>query len=63
MQHRAIAGAWPGTLTEARARVLAALALDDRGALSVDDLRLLARTANQAARDAWRAVAVPDEEI
>jgi hypothetical protein len=42
--------------------VLAALARCDHGAVSVEDLRALARAANRAARDAWRAVAVPDEE-
>jgi hypothetical protein len=61
-QRRAVVGAWPGTLTEARGHVLAALAVDDQGAVSLEILRALARTANRAARDAWRAVAVPDEE-
>ncbi len=61
-QRRAIAGAWPGTLTEARAHVLAALAHDDHREVSLEELRALARTANHAARDAWRAIAVPDEE-
>jgi hypothetical protein len=63
VQRRPIAGAWPGTLTEARARLLAALAHQDLAALSVDELRELARTANHAARDAWRAMAVRDEEL
>jgi hypothetical protein len=50
-------------LTEARARVLAALAPYDHSAVSIEDLRGLARAANKAARDAWRAIAVPDEEV
>ena len=61
-QKRPIVGAWPGTLTEARGRVLAALATGDHGAISLEMLSALARTANRAARDAWRSVAVPDEE-
>jgi hypothetical protein len=56
-------GAWPGTLTEARGHVLAALALDDHGEVSIEILRALAQTANRAARDAWRSVAIPDEEV
>jgi hypothetical protein len=61
-QRRAIAGAWPGTLSEARGRVLAALTDHERSAISLEDLRALARTANHAARAMWRAVAIPDEE-
>jgi len=61
-QRRAIAGAWPGTLTEARGRVLVALADHDRSAISLEELRALARTAYHAARTRWRAVALPDEE-
>lgn len=61
-ERRAIVGAWPGTLTEARARVLAVLSHDGVAVASLEDLRSLARTANHAARDAWRAIAVLDEE-
>jgi hypothetical protein len=60
-QHRAITGAWPGTLTEARAHVLVALA-GGADAISLEDLRALSRTAYHAARAAWRLVAEPDEE-
>jgi hypothetical protein len=60
-QRRAIAGAWPGTLTEARAHVLTALAGGTR-AISIEDLRALSHTAYSAARAAWRQVAERDEE-
>lgn len=60
-QQRAIAGAWPGTLTEARARVVVALA-GGAAALTSDRLRDLSRTAYRTAQAAWRAIAIPDEE-
>lgn len=60
-QRRAITGAWPGTMTEARSHVLLALA-GAGGAISIEDLRALSRTAYHAARQAWRLVALPDEE-
>jgi hypothetical protein len=63
VQRRAIVGAWPGTMTEATSVVLVALAGGDHGSISPEDLRALARTANRAARDAWRAVAIADEEV
>jgi hypothetical protein len=62
-QTRAIAGAWPGTLTEAIRLVTLALASADHAPISSEQLRELARTANRTARDAWRAVAVADEEL
>jgi hypothetical protein len=61
LQRRAVAGAWPGTMTEARACVLSALAAD-AGGISIDLLRELSRTAYSAARAAWRTVAEPDHE-
>jgi hypothetical protein len=60
-QGRAVNGAWPGTLTEARAHMVAALA-GGVGTVSIDELRALSRTAYGAARAAWRLVADPDEE-
>jgi hypothetical protein len=62
-QGRAITGAWPGTLTEARGRVLVALTDRERSAISLDELRALARATNHAARALWRTVAVPDQEV
>jgi hypothetical protein len=60
-QHRAIAGAWPGTMTEARAHVLTALAAGAR-AISIEEVRALSRTAYRAARLVWSTVAQPDQE-
>jgi hypothetical protein len=58
-RRRAVAGGWPGTMTEARARVLATVTA--RGvAVSVEQLRELARTAYDAARAAWLAVSERD---
>ena len=52
-------GAWPGTMREARMRVLASLGP------RLDEQRLdqLARIANLAARRGWHGVALPDEEV
>jgi phage-related minor tail protein len=47
-------------MTEARAHVLAALA--GGGAISIEQLRDLSRTAYRAARAAWLTVAEPDPE-
>jgi hypothetical protein len=46
---RDVVGAWPGTMSEARMRVLAALHVK----LDLDDLAQLARIANLAARKSW----------
>ncbi len=57
-QERSAAGGWPGTMSEARSRIVARLAilLDPK---QVDEL---ARIANLAARRAWLQVCVPDPE-
>jgi hypothetical protein len=58
-QARAPVGAWPGTMSEARSRVV------NRLAVVLDPKRLdeLARVANLAARRGWREVCEPDLEI
>jgi hypothetical protein len=61
-ERRLVAGGWPGTMTEARAQVLVALGSHHRGAVSVEDLRALSRTAYRAARATWQVVAEPDPE-
>jgi hypothetical protein len=66
-QERGVVGAWPGTIREARSRVLARLpavrTLDRTpGALDTATLHLLARTAYDAARRSWQAISEPDLE-
>lgn len=56
---RAPVGAWPGTMTEARRRVVTQLAI----VLAPERLLELARTANLAARRGWQKVCEPDPEL
>lgn len=56
---REIVGAWPGTISEARMRVLAELHhLPDLGVLAD-----LARVATEAAKGEWLKLAARDQEI
>lgn len=55
---REIVGAWPGTMSEARVRVLARLHVKLEATV-LDDL---ARVATLAARREWRQVSEPDPE-
>jgi len=67
-QERGVVGAWPGTIREARSRVLARLpaartrSRSEAGALDTETLQLLARTAYDAARKSWQAISEPDLE-
>ncbi len=54
---REIIGAWPGTISEAKMRVLAHL-----NTVDLDVLAALARVATEAARREWRDVAERDPE-
>lgn len=56
---RAPVGAWPGTMSEARRRVVTQLAI----VLAPDRLQELARVANLAARRGWQKVCEPDLEV
>jgi hypothetical protein len=56
---RAPVGAWPGTMSEARRRVVTQLAI----ALAPERLHELARVANLAARRGWQDACEPDLEI
>jgi hypothetical protein len=58
-QSRAPVGAWPGTMSEARTRVVLRLAV----ALDPKRLDELARVANLAARRGWQEVCQPDPEM
>ena len=55
---RAPVGAWPGTMSEARRRVVTELAI----VLVPDRLQELARVANLAARRGWQKLSQPDLE-
>ena len=57
-RERAPIGAWPGTVSEARRRVVTQLAL----ALAPERVQELARVANLAARRGWQKVCEPDPE-
>lgn len=56
--NRTIAGGWPGTLREARRRVLAAMPRN----LDPQHLEELAKITNLAARKNWESVSEPDLE-
>jgi len=61
---RPMAGGWPGTISEARARVLDRLRERGAGTLGgAVDLPALARTAYGAARASWLAHAHPDRDV
>jgi hypothetical protein len=63
-QGRAMMGGWPGTLSEARRRILAGTvsALGPEGMLSEHELAEHAHTVFAAARAAWMASAVREQE-
>jgi hypothetical protein len=57
-EDRDVIGPWPGTMSEARMRVLASL----RMKLDTQHLDQLARIANLAARRGWQGVSQTDPE-
>jgi hypothetical protein len=57
-EDREVIGPWPGTMSEARMRVLAAV----RVKLDTQHLDQLARIANLAARRGWQEVSQADPE-
>lgn len=57
--NREIVGAWPGTITEAKMRVLVHLSR----ALDIAVLAGLAKAVTVAARREWRAMSEPDPEL
>jgi hypothetical protein len=63
-QERGVVGAWPGTVSEARSRVLARLpaARARTSALEPETLQLLARAVYDAARKSWHSISEPDLE-
>ena len=65
-EQRILAGGWPGTLSEARARAFAhfssAASVGDLGALDAPELELAAREVYARARQVWLAGASGDVE-
>lgn len=61
-QTRGIIGAWPGTLREARSRVLVGLPAARRSTFDPAELDALSRAVYEAARRCWDAIAEPDPE-
>jgi hypothetical protein len=57
-EDRDVIGPWPGTMSEARMRILASLRIK----LDTRHLDQLARIANLAARRGWEGVSQPDPE-
>ena len=57
-EDREVVGAWPGTMSEARMRILASI----RMKLDMQQLDQLARIANLAARRGWQEVSQADPE-
>jgi hypothetical protein len=61
-QTRGIVGAWPGTLREARSRVIVGLPPARRSAVDAAALESLSRAVYEAARRCWDAISEPDLE-
>jgi len=61
---RAIAGGWPGTISEARQRVVACAMgqLGPRSNITPDELEALTRRAYEVAKKAWLARTELDDE-
>lgn len=52
-EQRLATGGWPGTVSEARARVVQVLARTGLGALTHDERKQMARVLYAAARESW----------
>ena len=61
-QTRGLVGAWPGTLREARARVLLGLPAARQPSFDSEALATLSRAVYEAARRCWDAISEPDLE-
>ena len=61
-ERRAVAGAWPGTISEARRRVLSEAQIEPELQLPLtpDELESTSRAANLHAKTLWRARAIPE---
>jgi hypothetical protein len=61
-QTRGLVGAWPGTMREARSRVLIGLPPTRRSGFDAEALDALSRAVYEAARRCWDGFAEPDME-
>ena len=61
-QTRAVVGAWPGTLREARSRVFLGLPAARQPSFDAQALEALSRAVYEAARRRWAAISEPDLE-
>jgi hypothetical protein len=61
-QTRSVVGAWPGTIREARSRVLLSLPAARQSTFDSELLAALARAVYNAARRCWDEIAEPDME-
>jgi hypothetical protein len=61
-QTRGIVGAWPGTMREARSRVLRGLPAARQRRFDAEALDALSRAVYEAARRCWDQIAEPDPE-
>jgi hypothetical protein len=61
-QTRNLVGAWPGTMREARSRVLRGLPAARQPAFDPEILAALSRAVYEAARRCWDEIAEPDLE-
>jgi hypothetical protein len=61
-EKRAVAGSWPGTISEARRRVLTQAGTEPGLSLplTADELEATSRAANLHAKALWRARAIPE---
>jgi hypothetical protein len=61
-QTRGLVGAWPGTISEARSRVLVGLPAARRPPFDAAALAALSRAVYEAARRCWDEISEPDLE-
>jgi hypothetical protein len=62
LQTRGLVGAWPGTIREARSRVLLGLPAARRPTFDAEALAALSRAVYIAARRCWDEISEPDLE-
>jgi hypothetical protein len=61
-QTRSLVGAWPGTIREARSRVLIGLPATRQPTFDAEALTALSRAVYEAARRCWDEISEPDLE-
>lgn len=61
-QTRDVVGGWPGTIREARSRVLLGIRTGRRPSLDTAEIEALSRAVYDAARRCWDQISEPDPE-